>query len=84
MNGITTLNINCIEHITLESFNNYLNYIMPSKLNFYKLVNILREKKMYFIFNTLIKNKSNRNNIVNLWYKCLKQLNTLHRNPNFN
>ena len=39
---------------------------------------------MYFIFNTLIKNKSNRNNIVNLWYKCLKQLNTLHRNPNFN
>eukprot|EP00833_Pecoramyces_ruminatium_P003019 jgi/Orpsp1_1/1177051/evm.model.c7180000060003.1 len=39
---------NCIEHITnnaSESFNNYLNYLIPSKPNFYRLVNVLREEE---------------------------------------
>jgi len=34
--------------------------------------------------SVLIKNKSNRNDIINLWYECLKQLNALDHNPNFN
>jgi len=34
--------------------------------------------------SVLIKNKSNRNDIINLWYECLKHLNTLDRNPSFN
>jgi len=34
--------------------------------------------------SVLIKNKSNRNDIINLRYECLKQLNTLDHNPNFN
>jgi len=34
--------------------------------------------------SVLIKNKSNRNDIINLWYESLKQLNTLDHNPNFN
>jgi len=36
------------------------------------------------INENLSKNKSNRNDIINLWYECLKQLNTLDHNPNFN
>eukprot|EP00833_Pecoramyces_ruminatium_P010053 jgi/Orpsp1_1/1184085/evm.model.c7180000087964.1 len=39
---------NCIEHITnnaSESFNDYLNYLIPSKPNFYRLVNVLREEE---------------------------------------
>jgi len=34
--------------------------------------------------SALIKNKSNSNDIINLWYECLKQLNTLDHNQNFN
>jgi len=39
---------NCIEHITnnaMESFNNYLKYLVPSKPNFYKFVNIIRKEE---------------------------------------
>ena len=32
----------------------------------------------------LIKKESNRNDIINLWYKCLKELSTFDRNPNSN
>jgi len=32
----------------------------------------------------LIKNKSNGNDIINIWYEYLKRLNTLDRNPKFN
>ena len=34
--------------------------------------------------SVLIKNKNDRNDINNLWYECLKQLNTLDHNPNKN
>ena len=102
----------------MESFNNYLKYLMPSKPNFYKFVNIIRKEEnvSYLEYNNieegnwnkkkkilnktekinnliekyknmgsvLIKNKSNRNDIINLLYECLKQLNTLDHNPNFN
>ena len=47
-----------------------------------KINNLIEEYKN--MESVLIKNKSNRNDIINLWYECLKQLNTLDRNPNFN
>ena len=111
----------CIEHITnnaSESFNKYLNYLIPTKPNFYKLVNILREEenasfldyerrndgiwgkkeknlskteeinnlieKYKNMESELIIKESNRDVIVNLWFKCLRELNTLDRDPNSN
>ena len=112
---------NCIEHITnnsSESFNNYLNRLIPSNPNFYIFVGLIREeenvsfvkynsknksnpnKKKKILSKTekinnliekckimesdLIKKENNRNDIVDLWYECLKQLNTFDRNPNSN
>ena len=47
-----------------------------------KINNLIEEyKNMEYV---LIKNKSNRNDIINLWYEWLKQLNILDHNPNFN
>jgi len=47
-----------------------------------KINNLIEEyKNMEYV---LIKNKSNKNDIINLWYECLKHLNTLDHNPNFN
>jgi len=39
-----------------------------------KINNLIEEYKN--MESVLIKNKSNRNDIINLWYECLKQLNT--------
>ena len=49
---------NCIEHITnnaMESFNNYLKYLVPSKSNFYKFVNIIRKEEnvSYLEYNNI-------------------------------
>ena len=49
---------NCIEHIknnAMETFNNYLKYLVPSKLNFYKFVIILREEEnlSYLEYNNI-------------------------------
>jgi len=49
---------NCIEHITknaMESFNNYLKYLVPSKPNFYKFINIIRKEEnvSYLEYNNI-------------------------------
>jgi len=57
---------NCIEHITnnaMESFNNYLKHLVPSKLNFYKFVNIIRKEEnvSYLEYNNIEKGNWNKN-----------------------
>ena len=47
-----------------------------------KINNLIEEYKN--MESVLIKNESNRNDSINLWYECLKQLNTLDHNPNSN
>ena len=117
MNGIIITALN-ITNNSSESFNNYLNRLIPSNPNFYIFVGLIREeenvsfvkynsknksnpnKKKKILSKTekinnliekckimesdLIKKENNRNDIVDLWYECLKQLNTFDRNPNSN
>ena len=39
----------------MESFNNYLKYLMPSKPNFYKFINIIRKEEnvSYLEYNNI-------------------------------
>jgi len=57
----------------MESFNNYLKYLMPSKPNFYKFVNIIRKEEnvSYFEYNNIEEGN---------WNKKKKILNKTQKN----
>ncbi|KAG4102361.1 hypothetical protein H8356DRAFT_1421132 [Neocallimastix lanati (nom. inval.)] len=80
---------NDINHITnnaSESFNNYLKKLFCKKPSFYELIYHLKREESLSYNNykrkiegesELIDKKCNKNDIIDLWYKCLLELNTL-------
>ncbi|KAL6632496.1 hypothetical protein U3516DRAFT_735909 [Neocallimastix sp. 'constans'] len=80
---------NDINHITnnaSESFNNYLKKLFYKKPSFYELIYHLKREESLSYNNykrkiegesELIDKKCDKNDIIDLWYKCLIELNTL-------
>ncbi|KAG4092119.1 hypothetical protein H8356DRAFT_1353496 [Neocallimastix lanati (nom. inval.)] len=80
---------NDINHITnnaSESFNNYLKKLFYKKPSFYELIYHLKREESLSYNNykrkiegesELIDKKCDKNDIIDLWYKCLLELNKL-------
>jgi len=74
------------ENVSFVKYNNK-NGSNPNKkkkilIKIEKINNLIENYKI--LESDLIKKENNRNDFIDLWYECLKKLNTFDRNPNSN
>ncbi|KAL6597229.1 hypothetical protein U3516DRAFT_847860 [Neocallimastix sp. 'constans'] len=78
--------INHIINNASESFNNYLKQLFYKKPSFYELIYHLKREESLSYYNykrkiegesELIDKKCDKNDIIDLWYKCLLELNKI-------